>query len=137
MSARPLPLVTPTNGHFWRGGERGELVFLRCRACRTYVHPPAPVCPRCLARDLDPQAVSGLGTVVACTVNHRAWSPGDEVPYAIVLVELDEQPALRLTTNVVGCAPEAVTIGMRVRVRFEANGDVWIPLFEPATGAMP
>jgi uncharacterized OB-fold protein len=74
--------------------------------------------------------VSGRGTVVAATVNHKAWAPGDDAPYAIALVEIDEQPGLRLMTNVVGCAPEAVHIGMRVRVRFEAHGDVWIPLFE-------
>ena len=69
--------------------------------------------------------------MVACTVSHKAWAPGDEVPYAIAIVEMVEQKGLRLTTNVVGCAPEAVTIGMRVRVRFEAQDDVWIPIFEP------
>lgn len=133
MSARPLPLVTPQNEHFWRGGRDGKLVFLRCRVCRTFVHPPAPLCPHCLERELVPEAVSGLGTVVAVTVNHKAWAPGDEVPYAIALVELDEQPGLRLTTNLVGVEPNAVVIGQRVRVRFEAAGDVWIPLFEPAS----
>ncbi len=33
--------------------------------------------------------MSGIATVVACTVSHRAWAPGDEVPYAIVIVEND------------------------------------------------
>jgi uncharacterized OB-fold protein len=134
MSTRPLPLVTSQNEHFWRGGRDGKLVFLRCEACRTFVHPPTPVCPKCLERELAPEAVSGLGTVVAVTVNHKAWAAGDEVPYAVALVELDEQRGLRLTTNVVGVDPDAVAIGMRVRVRFEATGDVWIPLFEPAGG---
>jgi uncharacterized OB-fold protein len=129
---RPLPEVTPDNEHFWHGGEDGKLVFSRCRACASFVHPPAPVCPKCLGRELVPETVSGLGTVVACTTNHKAWVPGDEVPYVIAIVELDEQPGLRLTSNVVGCAPDRVRIGMRVRVRFEAHGDVWIPLFEEA-----
>ena len=128
---RTLPEVTPANEHFWRGGKEGRLVFLRCRACATFVHPPAPVCPKCLARDLGPQAVSGAGTIVACTTNHKAWVPGDEVPYVIAIVELVEQPGLRLTTNVVGCSPAEVRIGMRVRVRFERQDEVWIPLFEP------
>jgi uncharacterized OB-fold protein len=130
---RPLPEVTPYNEHFWRGGDKGRLVFSRCSACATFVHPPAPVCPKCLGRELAPEAVSGRGTVVACTTNHKAWVPGDEVPYVIAIVELDEQPGLRLTSNVVGCAPDRVRIGMRVRVRFEAHGDVWIPLFEEQT----
>ena len=131
---RPLPEVTASNEYFWRAGRSGRLAVLRCRACRYYIHPPAPVCPKCLGRELSAEAVSGDGTVVACTVNHKAWMPGDEVPYAIALVELVEQKGLRLTTNVVGCPPEAVTVGMRVRVRFEAQDDVWIPLFEPAEG---
>ena len=53
MSDRPfrvLPRVTTQNEHFWRGGERGKLCFLRCRACRTYVHPPSPRCEEVLTR---------------------------------------------------------------------------------------
>jgi len=35
-----------------------------------------------------------------------------------------------LMSNVVGCAPEAVRIGARVRVRFDAwTSDVTVPVF--------
>jgi uncharacterized OB-fold protein len=78
--------------------------------------------------------VSGFATIVACTVNHKAWAPGDEVPYAIAIVEIEEQAGLRLTTNIVGCLPEDVQVGMRVRVSFEAAGDVFVPLFRPIEG---
>jgi len=131
MSARPLPEVTAANEHFWRGGKEGRLQFLRCRGCRYWVHPPAPVCPRCLGAQLRVEAVTGRAAVVACTVNHKAWAPDDEVPYVVAIVEMVEQPGLRLTTNVVGCAPDAVRVGMRVRVRFEESEDVWLPLFVP------
>jgi acetyl-CoA acetyltransferase len=58
--------------------------------------------------------------------------PGVPVPYVIALVELAEQVDLRLTTNLVGCAPEDVRIGMPVRVTFRVlNDDVALPLFEP------
>src|SRR3989449_8457980 len=58
--------------------------------------------------------------------------PGMEVPYAIGLVELIEQADLRLTTNIVGCAPDAVTIGMPVRVTFrDVSDEIALPLFEP------
>ena len=40
-------------------------------------------------------------------------------------------PGVRLTSNIVGCAPEAVRIGLPVRVVFEPVEDVWLPLFEP------
>jgi len=114
---RLLPEVTPENEFFWRGGERNELVLLRCNACRTYVHPPAPICPACLGRALQPEPVSGRGTVLTFTVNHQAWHPGLAVPYVIALVEIDEQSDLRILTNIVGCEPDDVTIGMRVRAQ--------------------
>ena len=129
---RVLPRVTDLNRHFWTGGAQGRLVFLRCRACGTYVHPPAPVCPACLSREVAPETVSGRATVATFTLNHQPWVPAPDHPYAIAIVEIEEQPALRLVTNVVHCPPESLRIGMPVRVVFEEHGDVWIPLFEPA-----
>jgi uncharacterized OB-fold protein len=124
--------VTDLNRHFWTGGARGELCFLRCAPCGTYVHPPAPVCPACLSRDVAPAAVSGRATVATFTWNHQPWVPAPDHPYAIAIVEIEEQPGLRLMTNLVNCPAEAVRIGMPVRAVFEAHGEVWIPLFEPA-----
>ncbi|HEY8121399.1 MAG TPA: OB-fold domain-containing protein [Myxococcota bacterium] len=129
---RVLPEITPENEHFWRGGADGELRFLRCAACSHYVHPPAPVCPACLGRALAPEAVSGRATLLSYTVNHHPWMPGFAPPYVIAIVEIDEQPGLRLTTNLVGCAEREIAIGMPLRVKFEAGADgVFFPLFEP------
>jgi uncharacterized OB-fold protein len=129
---RLLPRLTPDNEHFWTGGAEGELRFLRCGACGEWVHPPSPICPRCLGRSLAPEAVSGRGVVHTFTVNHQPWYPGLDPPYVIAIVELPEQAGLRLTTNLVGVEPDAVGIGMRLRVVFEHHEDVWLPLFEPA-----
>ena len=57
--------------------------------------------------------------------------PGLDVPYAIAMVELPEQPGMRLTTNIVECEPEDVHIGMEVEVVFEQREDVYFPLFRP------
>jgi acetyl-CoA acetyltransferase/uncharacterized OB-fold protein len=128
----PLPSLEPETEHFWRACRAGRLEVTRCRACGWYVHPPRPVCPRCDARDLGWEQVSGRATVVSFTVNHQRWIPGMEVPYAIALVELVEQAGLRLTTNLVGCAPDAARVGLPVRVTFHpASDEVGLPLFEP------
>ena len=135
MSERPfrvLPRVTDQNRHFWTGGADGKLQFLRCRPCGSWVHPPAPLCPACLSRDVFASAVSGRARVLTVTLNHQPWVPAPDHPYAIAIVEIEEQPGLRLMTNVVNCPPEAVTIGMPVRVVFERYDDVYVPLFEPA-----
>ena len=128
---RILPLVTRRNVHFWTGGAHGELRILRCTACRHWIHPPAPICPACLARDVAPEAVSGRARVATFTVNHQPWVPGFDPPYLVAIVELVEQPGLRLTTNLVNCALDAARIDMPVRVVFEQRDDVWIPLFQP------
>ena len=127
---RVLPLLDDETEFFWTSGKDGELRFLRCSSCAYYVHPPAPVCPQCLGRELAPEAVSGRATVFSCTVNHHSWD-GSTEPYVIALVEIDEQPGLRLTTNIVGCEPDDVVIGMPVSVVFEDRDPIWFPLFEP------
>ena len=128
---RLLPRLDDTNRFFWTSGQDGRLRFLRCGACRQYVHPPVPRCPYCLESALVPEVVSGSGVVHSFTVNYQQWIPGSD-PYIIAWVSIDEQPDVRLTTNLIDVEPDDVRIGMPVRVVFEHLEDVWVPLFTPA-----
>jgi len=128
---RLLPRTTALTEPFWTGGSRGELVLQRCQACGYYLHPPTPVCPRDLSRDIAPEPVSGRGHVLSATVNQQSWNPTMPAPYVVALVALVEQPEVRLMTNIVGLPPDDVWIGMAVRVVFEQHDDIWVPLFEP------
>jgi uncharacterized OB-fold protein len=127
---RVLPRLDSENRFFWTAGAEGQLRFLRCQECATFIHPPRPVCRRCLSENVAPEAVAGTGTIDTYTVNYQAWRPGLEVPYVIARVAIDGAPGVFLTTNIVGCAVEAVEIGDRVRVKFEQQGEVYLPLFE-------
>lgn len=128
---RILPKLERDTEFFWTSGADGRLRFLRCDVCHLFVHPPSPVCPRCLSRSVSPAPVSGRARVLSYTVNHQPWIPGFEPPYVFAVVEIDEQPSVRLFTNIVDCPAEDVRIGMPVSVRFENHDDVWIPLFAP------
>lgn len=131
MSAsRPLPHLDSDSRPFWTGGADGKLRIMRCGDCGTFIHPPRPVCRRCLSENVYPEAVAGTGVVDTFTINHQAWYPGLEVPYVIARVALDDAPGVFLTTNIVGCAVEQVEIGDRVRVKFEQHGEIYLPLFE-------
>lgn len=127
---RPQPRLDADNRPFWTGGAVGELRIMRCRDCATFIHPPRPVCRKCLSENVAPEAVAGTGHIDTFTVNYQKWHPELEVPYVIARVALDGVPGVFLTTNIVGCPVEAVDIDDRVRVRFEQQGEIYYPLFE-------
>jgi len=128
---RPLPALDDLNGFFWRSGADGKLRFLHCEACDYYIHPPLPVCPKCLGAEPQPKSVSGHATVRSVTINFQPWGPGLPPSYAIAIVGMDEQDDLNLTTNIIGILPEDVRIGARVGVTFEQREEVFVPLFKP------
>jgi uncharacterized OB-fold protein len=66
-------------------------------------------------------------------VVHRSQAPGfkERLPYVLAYVELEE--GVQVLTNLVGCAPGEVAIGMPVRVTFEdVTPEVSLPRFVPA-----
>jgi uncharacterized OB-fold protein len=126
---RIAPPLTERTGDYWRSGADGVLRIARCQACGWYLHPPLPVCPKCHDREVRFEPVSGEGVVYSWTINRYQWSPGMTPPYVLAQVELIEQTGLRILSNIVGCEPEAVGIGMTVRVAFERAEAAWIPVF--------
>ncbi|MDV3124629.1 Zn-ribbon domain-containing OB-fold protein [Mycobacterium sp. 21AC1] len=136
---RLAPSPTAESQAFWTGGEGGELLINRCHRCGRFFHPPGPACWRCRSTDVAPEPVSGRGKVATFTVNRQPWIPGFEPPYIVAMVELDDEPDVRLITNVVGVSADDVRIGMAVEVFFEdwtaLSGEedtrVWLPLFRP------
>ena len=133
---RPLPLLTEENRYYWTSGADGKLRILQCNDCKNYVHPPSPVCDKCLSMSLDAVPVSGRATLAAVTVNHQMWMPMIEPPYIVGIVELEEQDSVRITTNIIQCDEADLEIGMALEVEFEECEDVFLPMFKPvgATG---
>ncbi len=128
---RPLPALTAESSFFWTSGADGVLRFQRCARCGKLRHPYGPICAKCRSTDTELTEVRGTGTVLGVTVNHHRWLPDLDPPYVIAIVAIDEDPSVRLTTNIVGCDPYDVQVGQRVKVRFDKHEDVWLPLFEP------
>lgn len=129
---KPGPNPTPTSAPFWRAAADGRLLLQRCADCGACQHYPRELCVACWGDRLDWREAAGTGTVWTFTIAHRPGHPAweEDVPYVIAIVELDEGP--RMLTNVVDCDPQAVEVGMRVRVVFESRDGYGAVQFAPA-----
>jgi uncharacterized OB-fold protein len=128
---RILPPLDDRNRAYWTGGRSDELLIERCSACDRWQHPPTGQCETCRG-PVTHEPVSGRGTVFTYTVNLHPYRPEVPPPYVIAIVELVEQPDLRVVANVVGCEEPELRIGLPVRVAFERDGDHYVPVFTPA-----
>ena len=130
---RVLPELTPENTPFWTGGAKGELLIMHCGDCDASIHPPSPICPSCLSRKVAPRPAKGTGKIYSFTVNHQRWLPEMQVPFVLVVVDLDGEPGVRITADMIEIDPDKVAIGQSVAVTFLQVEDVWIPRFRPVS----
>ncbi len=118
----PAPTVTPDTEEFWAATARGTLLLRRCDRCGSVIWYPRPFCPECGSLETSWIEASGRGTLYTFTVVHRSGIPGyrEARPYVVAYVELTEGP--RVMTNIVGCEPDEIEVGMPVRVVFHDTG---------------
>jgi uncharacterized protein len=127
----PAPPITLETQPFWDAATEGRLVLPRCDECATVIWYPRAFCPACGSTSVTWIDAVGTGAVYSCTVVRKGQGQYREAaPYVVAYVELDEGP--RMMTNVVGCDPDAVHIGMRVEVTFDATDKgTALPRFRP------
>jgi len=131
-----LPLITPDTAFFWDGTAAGELRIQRCAACGALRHPPGPMCPACgAASDSGYTVAAGAGEVFSYVVHHHPPVPGKRLPMVVALVQLPE--GVRILGEMPGVRPDQVRIGLPVRVTFTQAGDMALPAWRPADGALP
>jgi len=138
-----LPVAQPITQPFWDGCKEGKLMIQRCQGCGYYQHPPNYMCIECRDRfaELKFEEVSGRATLYTHYMCYDTSVNGFEnkVPYAVLIVELEEQPELLLMSNLLNHDPgplgENLPIGLPLEVVFEkANDDITIPQFRPRQG---
>ncbi|MSO38426.1 MAG: hypothetical protein EXQ69_09300 [Acidimicrobiia bacterium] len=120
---RLLPAPGGLGGEFYeKAAATGNLHLQRCE-CAVWRHPPRILCAACGSDKWTWEPVAGLGRVFSWTITHRPTDPAfaAELPYAILVVELDEGP--RIVGNLVGLAPEALQLDLRVRVVLDHRTD--------------
>ena len=120
--------------------KQGRLSGLKCGGCGEVSAQPRLVCAKCGGSDFEAIELKGAGTVQTFTVNYVAAEGREsEVPYIVVIVELDEGPWVM--GNITGLKPEEATMdimGRKVRMEGSAvfagdrysSGDVARPVFK-------
>jgi len=98
--------------------KENKLLGLKCQECGTVTVPPKMVCRKCTSPNMEVVELTGKGKIQTFTTcNVAPEGREDEVPYVILLVELDEGPWIM--GNLTGIDPKATTvelIGKRVKM---------------------
>lgn len=128
------PVPNEETAPFWDAAAEGRLLLPRCDACGFVIWYPRRFCPACHHHGVSWFEASGRGEIYSFTVVRRGQGVWRDVsPYVLAYVELEEGP--RMLTNVAGVEPEAVRVGLAVRVTFDSTetGRA-LPRFRPAEG---
>ena len=122
------------NAYYWNSVEAEALELPYCPKCRSSFFYPRPFCPDCWSEDIEFKPASGFGVVWSHCVVHFAHGTaglkGIKVPYAVVLVTLEE--GVRLMGNLVDGSLDEIKIGMPVTLAYQDIDGRRRPVFKPA-----
>src|SRR3989304_8323874 len=128
----PLPIPTQDTAPFWQGLREGNVLPQRCLSFRAIRYPPRPMFSECNSLETEWVPASGRGSVYSYTVTHQALHPTlvDRIPHVVILVELEE--GVRITSNILDCQVSDVYIGLPVEVVLDqVTDEVTLPKFRP------
>ncbi len=131
----PSPEPTLDDAPFWEACQRHELLAQHCDDCDQFRHPPAPRCKYCGSDNVSWQAPKGDPVLFSYTIVHHAAGSAfkEAVPYNIAIVNYPDADNVRLISNIVGVAPEALQIDMPLELIWEEAGNgIPLPRFRPA-----
>lgn len=130
--AKPLPVPDGDTKPFWDYCKQHELRMQKCLKCGRFRYPPSILCPHCHHMEAEWARLKGKGQVYSFIVVRRPYHPGfaNEGPYTLAIIETEE--GTRMLSNVIGCKPEEVKVGMPVEVAFEdVTPEFALPKFKP------
>jgi uncharacterized protein len=127
----PTPSRSAETAPFWDACNRGEFLIQRCRNCGKVQYHYRAVCAHCWADAPEDVVASGRGAIWTFSIVHvnRSDVSAPAVPYAVVLVELEE--GVRVFGNLVDTPLDQLEIGLPVEVAFAVAGDGQrVPVFK-------
>ena len=124
----PLPMPTSVSQPFWDGCRDRRLLYQRCQECDAVIFDPAAACRVCLSPRLEWEESRGEGSVYSWTVVWRPQTPAFTVPYAVIIVDLDE--GYQMLSSLIDSDTDVLRQGLRVRVEFrDMSEEITLPYF--------
>ncbi|MDE2860824.1 MAG: OB-fold domain-containing protein [Chloroflexota bacterium] len=118
------PVPDEVDKPFWDAANEDRLVVQNCIDCDRLQHPPVAKCPDCdPGTNLEWKEMSGRGRVYGygvmydCPVTILA----EDQPFNIAVVELEEDPGIKMLSHLPGTPVDDVPVGAAVEVVFEVT----------------
>jgi uncharacterized OB-fold protein len=94
------PDIDPDSEPFWAATRQHRLIIQRCTSCSTVRFPPRPVCAVCASTAFEWIDEPGCAHLVSwCVARHPFHPEFRDVPYAVLLVELDDHAGVSMYGN--------------------------------------
>ena len=135
MSAeqKAIPVPDEWTKPYWDAAKEHRFALQRCATCGLWNATPRVICPKCHGSAFEWAEPSGKGTIHSYVIVHQTTQPGftDEIPFVIVVAQLDEEPTCYVTANLLVGEDQfdKLNINLPVKVTFEDRGAVTVPQF--------
>src|ERR1700678_2418552 len=116
---------------YWNYVGNGEIRVQQCASCGQRGFPRSEVCHVCLSEESSWEQIELGGTLVSFFVVRYPARAREELPVPCVVGHADLDAGARFSANVLDISPDAVAIGMRLRLELRDGIGGTLPQFVP------
>ena len=115
------PVPDEVSKPFWDACNQNKLIVQHCEACDRMQFPPELKCVECGSSVMGWKEVSGMGKILVYCVMHdsRIRLLQADQPFNIAVIELQDDPDIKMFSHLPGIGADEVVIGSTVRVEFQ------------------
>jgi len=131
--SKPLPLINERSRPFWNAAKDKILQLPQCKYCLHIRSQFEDFCPKCGSELFTWKTLSGNGIIWSNCIFYQKYFPEfeEDLPYGVIMVELDEGP--RLISNIINQGQAEIKVGLRVKAYFEdVTDEITLIKFAPS-----